>query len=88
MAESFPVGGARLLRHWLRGFILNEGIFKNIGYKRRSSRGILSDPTARTEMTWWMLTATRALPPATAKDFTKYVNAVFNSNIKQRTGQI
>jgi hypothetical protein len=62
MAASFTVGGARMLRHWLQGFILNGGVFKNVGYKRRSSRGILSDPAARTEMTWWMLTATSACP--------------------------
>jgi hypothetical protein len=77
-----------LLRQWTLTFIQNGGIFSNHSYKKREPVGVITDPAARGDMKRWMMLASRAKPPATAKDFMGFVNAEYNTNIKERTAQI
>jgi hypothetical protein len=78
----------KILRGWTLGFIHNSGFFSNVAYKRRSGASVIHDSGARLEMTAWLNTASRAKPPAKAKDFMNYINASFNSNIKERTAMV
>jgi hypothetical protein len=77
-----------LVRQWALTFIQNGGTFNNHSYKKREPAGVITDPAARGDMKRWMMLASRAKPPATAKDFMGFVNAEYNTNIKERTAQI
>jgi hypothetical protein len=77
-----------VVRQWALTFIQNGGIFNNHSYKKRESAGVITDPVARGDMKRWMILASRAKPPATAKDFMGFVNTEYNTNIKERTAQI
>jgi hypothetical protein len=78
----------KILRAWTLGFVHNSGFFSNVAYKKRSGASVIHDPGARLEMTAWLNTASRAKLPAKAKDFMNFVNASYNSNIKERTAMI
>jgi hypothetical protein len=77
-----------VVRRWTLTFIQNGGIFSNHSYKKREPAGVITDPAAREDMKRWMMLASRAKPPATATDFMGFVNAEYNTNIKERTAQI
>jgi hypothetical protein len=77
----------RLVRHWTLSF-LHNGQFMHVAYKKRSSTSVIHDPGARQQMTTWLNTASRAHPPAKAKDFMAFVNTAFTCNIKERTALI
>ncbi|KAJ1404705.1 hypothetical protein B484DRAFT_404672 [Ochromonadaceae sp. CCMP2298] len=57
------------IRRWTQQFIVNEGLFKGVGYKCRPSSSIIHDNAARAQMTAWMVNASTAKPPAKAADF-------------------
>ncbi len=62
------------IRHWTFDFIRGFGVFTNHSYKNRVPSGIIRDPAARDTMIRWMLTASKAKPPAAATDFMGFVN--------------
>jgi transposase len=87
VAPMLGISGKRV-RRWVLQFIVLGGQFAGVAYKCKPSHSIITDGPSRAQMTQWMVTASRAKPPAKAADFAMYVNTAFNTNIKERAACI
>ena len=73
---------AQAIRDWVLDYLRHDGLCRGVTFKRRTPYSLIHDEDVRSELTQWLLVATRATPTCYARDVMNYVHSKYGVTIK------